>query len=141
MGQPASFVMKVLIPNYRSPDSFVDNVAATLERMGVEVATLPKKLPFSSSAGRVWSRSMRSAPPRRWSSQERFSDAFRTGCRPTWNIARLANRTEGEEFDASVVESCIIEDEDPARSNLKAHGVLVSAVWRIVLGDVLVVLS
>ncbi len=33
--------MKVIVPNYRTPDSFVDNVAATLEAMGHEVATLP----------------------------------------------------------------------------------------------------
>jgi hypothetical protein len=33
--------MKVIVPNYRTPDSFVDNVAATLETMGHNVVTLP----------------------------------------------------------------------------------------------------
>ena len=33
--------MKVLIPNYRTPDSFVDNVAHTLIKMGHSVTTMP----------------------------------------------------------------------------------------------------
>ena len=33
--------MKIVIPNYRAPDSFVDNVAFTLEQMGHEVHTMP----------------------------------------------------------------------------------------------------
>lgn len=33
--------MKFLIPNHRVPDSFVDNVAYTLEKMGHEVVTMP----------------------------------------------------------------------------------------------------
>ena len=34
--------MKILIPNFRTDDSFVDNVAFTLEQMGHEVTTLPQ---------------------------------------------------------------------------------------------------
>ena len=34
--------MRFLIPNYRTPDSFVDNVAHTLEKMGHDVKTMPK---------------------------------------------------------------------------------------------------
>jgi spore maturation protein CgeB len=35
--------MKFVIPNYRTPDSFVDNVAYTLEKMGHDVKTMPKE--------------------------------------------------------------------------------------------------
>jgi spore maturation protein CgeB len=35
--------MQIIIPNYRAPDSFVDNVATTLEQMGHEVSTMPPR--------------------------------------------------------------------------------------------------
>ncbi len=35
--------MKFLIPNYRTPDSFVDNVAFTLEKMGYKVISMPQQ--------------------------------------------------------------------------------------------------
>lgn len=35
--------MKFLIPNYRTPDSFVDNVAYTLTKMGHEVISMPQQ--------------------------------------------------------------------------------------------------
>ena len=35
--------MRVLIPNFRAPDSFVDNVACTFEQMGHAVATMPSR--------------------------------------------------------------------------------------------------
>jgi spore maturation protein CgeB len=60
--------MRFIIPNFAAPDSFVDNVAATLRRMGHEVRTLP---PFGNAlfysrawrAGRLLARQLRGNGP------------------------------------------------------------------------------
>ncbi|WGM40032.1 glycosyltransferase [Caulobacter sp. NIBR1757] len=66
--------MKVLIPNYPTTDSFVDNVAFTLRAMGHEVVTPVRPLDrFRSGPARFLTRAWRQAFPEHWTPGERFA--------------------------------------------------------------------
>lgn len=60
--------MRIVIPNYASSDSFVDNVAHTLRAMGHDVVTFPRpRLPIFSRVGRAY-----------LETRERLQPGFRT---------------------------------------------------------------
>lgn len=66
--------MKIIIPNFAAPDSFVDNVATTLRAMGHEVRTSDRnristpQSPIAAMAYDTW----RKAFPRRWTRAEQW---------------------------------------------------------------------
>lgn len=79
--------MKALIPNYRVADSFVDNVADTLECLGIEVRTLPPAPTSQGPLRRIAARSIRAAFPHRWTPQERLAVRYASEWSPDLVLA------------------------------------------------------
>ena len=75
--------MKVLIPNFAVPDSFVDNVAHTLRALGHEAITAPNLTSTPSArALNVLQETVRRAFPARWHPAEKWAVAAVRETRP-----------------------------------------------------------
>ncbi len=75
--------MKVLIPNYPEPDSFVDNVGSTLRAMGHVVMTSPRLFGRGSSRLQKLTKEFRRQVfPQRWSEAEAWAVRVAREARP-----------------------------------------------------------
>ena len=75
--------MKVLIPNFAVPDSFVDNVSYTLRDMGHEAITAPGLTSSSSKRAVNWVRdTLQRVFPERWHPAEQWAVATARKIRP-----------------------------------------------------------
>ena len=79
--------MKILVPDYPTPDSFSDNVAHTLKKMGHDVLTPGRKLPLGGRLGAEYERLRAKASPNHATAREQWAISAAKSFKPEMVLA------------------------------------------------------